>query len=45
MRFIVFPFAVATAEEALDWFEAQGATSVRLWRGPDGLVRGTGVVR
>jgi len=42
MRLVVLPLLVVTPEEALDWFAAQGATDVRLWRGPDGNLRGVG---
>ena len=36
-----------TIEEALAWFEGQDVDleTVRIWRGPDGLVRGAGEVR
>lgn len=33
-----------TEDEALDWFEKRGGTDIKLWRGLDGLVRGTGKV-
>lgn len=32
-----------TREQALDWFEARGCSNVRLWQGPDGLIRGSGI--
>ena len=31
-----------SVDEALDWFEERGCVDVTLWRGPDGLVRGSG---
>jgi hypothetical protein len=34
----------ATVEESIDWLEARGCTRITLWRGPDGLVRGNGVL-
>lgn len=33
-----------TPEEAIDWLAARGATRFLLWPGPDGLVRGNGLV-
>jgi|GEM_PF-5498234 len=45
MRVLVFPFATTNLDEVIDWFEQRGATEIRLWRGPDGSVRGTGVLR
>jgi hypothetical protein len=45
MRFLVYPDLATNVDEVLSWFEARGATDVRLWRGPDGTVRGSGVVR
>lgn len=42
MRIVVLPLATADITAALDWFESQGAVDVRLWRGPDGNLRGTG---
>ena len=44
MSVVVCPL-FATVAEALDWFEVRLAVDVRLWRGPDGLIRGSGVVR
>jgi len=32
-----------TIEEAAEWFIAHDCTSWSLWRGPDGLIRGSGV--
>lgn len=32
-----------TIEEAVTWFEERGYSRVYLWRGPDGLVRGSGL--
>ncbi len=38
----VFCPMFATVEEALTWFEERGITCPVPWRGPDGLVRGSG---
>lgn len=35
--------AFADADDALNWFHARGVTHPFLWRGDDGLVRGSGV--
>ncbi len=39
---LVYCPSFATVEEALDWYEERGIKSPTLWRGPDGLVRGSG---
>lgn len=42
----VFPSpGFATKEQAVDWLLDKGAVEIHLWRGPDGLTRGFGVVR
>ncbi len=40
---LVYCPSFATVAEAIDWFEERGITCPVPWRGPDGLVRGSGV--
>lgn len=39
---LVFCPSFETVEEALDWFAERGIRQPVLWRGPDGLIRGSG---
>lgn len=41
---VVCPLSL-NVDEAMRWFHERGATEVRLWAGPDGTVRGFGVLR
>lgn len=43
MRIIVSPL-LPSIEEAIDWLTERGAFRFLLWQGPDGTVRGNGVL-
>lgn len=39
---LVYCPSFARVEDAVSWFAERGITKPVLWRGPDGLVRGSG---
>lgn len=41
-RRLVYLPSFPTVEQALDWAEANGVEECRIYRGPDGRVRGAG---
>lgn len=40
---LMFCPSFTAVEDAIDWFAERGVCSPMLWRGPDGLIRGSGV--
>lgn len=45
MILLIFPRLTTDVSEVLDWFEERGVARPTLWRGEDGSIRGSALVR
>ena len=42
---LIFCPSFVRVEDAIDWFDGKGYAAPKLWRGPDGLIRGSAEMR